>query len=134
MTTAPMPTVTDSTAVYWQQAAVGRFVLPKCRECKRFHHHPRPWCPYCWAADLDWQEPSGKATIVTYTVVRQAPSPAFTAPYVLAIVELEEGPRMMANVIECNVDEVRVGMAVEVVFESRGNLALPQFRRVTSTA
>jgi uncharacterized OB-fold protein len=66
--------------------------------------------------------------VLTYTVVHQPPSPAFAAPYVLAVIELLEGPRMMANVVGCSPDDVRVGAPVEVTFEPRGEVAIPQFR------
>jgi uncharacterized OB-fold protein len=66
--------------------------------------------------------------VLTYTVVHQPPSPAFAAPYVLAVVELAEGPRMMANVIDCSPEDVGVGASVEVTFEPRGEVAIPQFR------
>lgn len=134
MTAAPLPTLTESAAPYWQAATEGRFVLPRCRACQRFHHHPRAWCPYCWSTDLEWDEPSGGGTVLTYTVVHQPPSPAFTAPYVLAIIELAEGPRMMANVIGCSPEDVRVGTPVTVTFERRGELAIPQFRPTEVTS
>lgn len=77
---------------------------------------------------LEWAEPSGRGIVLTYTTVHQPPSPAFTAPYVLAVIELAEGPRMMANVVDCAPDTVRVGTPVQVTFEPRGDVAIPQFR------
>lgn len=134
MTAPPVPTLTASTARYWQEAAAGRFVLPRCRACGRFHHHPRRWCPYCWATDLVWEQPCGRGRVLTYTVVHQPPSPAFAVPYVLAIIELSEGPRMMANVIGCSPQDVEVGTTVEVTFEPRGQLAIPQFRPIGASS
>ncbi|MFV1971307.1 MAG: Zn-ribbon domain-containing OB-fold protein [Acidimicrobiia bacterium] len=124
----PIPGIVPATAPYWEAAQENRFVLPRCRECGRFHHHPRSWCPHCWSTDLDWEEASGRATVVTFSVVHQPPSPAFDVPYVLAVVELEEGPTMMTNIVDVAADEVRIGMEVVVTFEPRGDLALPQFR------
>jgi hypothetical protein len=69
---------------------------------------------------------------LTFTIVHQPPSPAFAVPYVLAVVELEEGPRMMCNIVDVDPRLVRCEMAVEVTFEPRGDVALPQFRPVTS--
>ena len=124
----PLPGLTPATRRYWESAAEGVFLLPRCRSCDRFHHHPRRWCPYCWSTELEWARPSGRGTVVTYSVVHQAPSPGFTVPYVLAVVRLEEGPQLMCNVLETDSDNMRCDMPVEVTFETRGAIALPQFR------
>ncbi len=124
----PLPGINEVTAPYWEAAAAGRFVLPRCLACGRFHHHPRRWCPYCWSTDLEWAEPSGRGRVVTFSVVHQAPSEAFEVPYVLAVVALEEGPTMMANVVDVDPADVVCEMPVEVTFEQRGEMALPQFR------
>ena len=123
----PVPETTPVTAPYWEAAAEGRFLLPRCRACDRFHHHPRPWCPYCWSTELDWHEASGHATVVTFSVVHQPPTPAFEVPYVLAVVELVEGPTMMTNIVDISPDQVRIGMKVAVGFDRRGDLAVPVF-------
>ena len=78
--------------------------------------------------DLDWEEVSGEGVVVTYSVVQQAPSPNFATPYVLAVVDLAEGPRMMANILGCPPGEVSVGLRVQVSFERRGDIVLPQFQ------
>lgn len=124
----PVPALTAATAPYWEAAAAGRFLLPWCRDCERFHHHPRPWCPHCWSTNLAWREPSGRGRVVTYTVVHQPPSPEFDVPYVLAVVRLDEGPRLMTNIVDVDPAEVRVDLPVVVTFERRGACALPQFR------
>lgn len=128
MTPLPEPKVEASTAPYWEAAAEGRLLLPRCRACGRVHHHPRGLCPYCWSTDLDWVEAAGTGQVVTYSIVHQPPSPAFAVPYVLAVVELAEGPRMMTNIVEVAPADVTVGMAVEVTFERRITITLPQFR------
>ncbi len=124
----PLPEVDDATLPYWSAAHEGRFVLPRCNACDRFHHHPRRWCPYCWSTDLRWEEASGLGVVVTFSVVHQAPSAGFETPYVLAVVRLEEGPQMMTNIVDCDPTEVVCEMAVEVTFEARGDISLPQFR------
>ncbi len=129
----PVPTPTPATRRYWESAAEGVFLLPRCRDCDRFHHHPRRWYPYCWSTELDWDSPSGRGTVVTYSVVHQAPSPGFTVPYVLAVVRLDEGPQMMCNLVEVDPDEVRCELPVEITFEPRDELAVPQFRPNRST-
>jgi uncharacterized OB-fold protein len=124
----PVPTPNAVTEPYWSAAAEGVFLLPKCRSCGRFHHHPRPWCPYCWSRDLGWESPSGKGTVVTFSVVHQPPSPGFDVPYVLAVVRLDEGPQLMCNLVEIDPDDVRCDLPVTVTFEARGDGAVPQFR------
>lgn len=133
MTGLPEPTIEATTATYWQAAAEQRLLLPRCRACARVHHHPRGLCPYCWSSDLDWVEAAGTGEVVTFSVVHQPPSPAFSVPYVLAVVELREGPRMMTNIIDVDPAHVTVGMAVEVTFEQRSTTTLPQFRPASGT-
>lgn len=131
--TLPEPRIEATTAPYWQAAAEERLLLPRCRSCGRVHHHPRGLCPYCWSADLDWVEAAGTGEVVTFSVVHQPPSPAFAVPYVLAVVELTEGPRMMTNIIDVDPARVTVGMAVTVTFEQRTQTTLPQFRPASRT-
>lgn len=128
MSAGPVPTPTAVTAPYWEAAREGRLVLPRCGVCSRVHHPPRAWCPHCWATELDWVEVSGAGVVVTFSVVHQPPSPTFEVPYVLAVVELAEGPQMMADVVGCRPQDVYVGLPVRVTFEPRGDVVLPQFR------
>lgn len=128
MTSAPRPTLNDVTGPYWKAAAEERLLLPTCRECHRPHFPPRAWCPHCWATDPGWEEASGTGTVVTFSVVQQPPSPGFVVPYVLAVVELDEGPRLMTNVVGCPPSEVRVGLRVRATFERRGDGAVVLFR------
>jgi uncharacterized OB-fold protein len=115
----PLPQPTRISAPFWRAAAEGRLLLQFCRPCRSFIYYPRPFCPSCWREDLEWREASGRGRVYTYTVVRRAATPAFAdkVPYVLAIVELEEGPRMVTNIVGCRPEEVRVGMPVRAVFE-----------------
>jgi uncharacterized OB-fold protein len=124
----PVPTVNPVTEPYWAAAERGVFLLPRCRTCGRFHHHPRPWCPYCWSTELDWESPCGRGIVLTYSVVHQPPSPGFQVPYVLAVVRLDEGPQLMANILQVDPAGMRCDLRVEVTFERRGERALPQFR------
>ena len=85
------------------------------------------------SSDLEWHEASGKGTVYSFSVNHRAPHPGFAdeIPFVLAIVELEEGPRMMTNIVECNPDSVKIGMAVEVTFEDvTEEVTLPKFKLV----
>jgi uncharacterized protein len=127
----PLPRIRDTTRPYWEGAREGRLLLQRCRSCRHAIHYPRAWCPACWATDLEWFEASGRGRVITFTVVHQAPFAAYTAdvPYVLAVVGLDEGPQMMANVVGVRPGEVRVDLPVEVTFEERANgVRVPQFR------
>lgn len=130
----PLPKMTPGAAHYWQSATREQFVLPHCKACDKAFFYPRVWCPQCLGQDLDWINASGRGVIYSFSVVHQAPFPAYRGdvPYVLAVIELAEGPRMMANVLHCDPDTVRVGMPVEVTFEDRGEMKIPQFQPVRS--
>ncbi len=128
----PSPTVNADSAPYWNAAREGKLLIRKCRECSEIHFMPRYLCPKCWSADLDWIEASGKGVVHSFSVVRRAPMAAFAerVPYVVALIDLEEGPRMMANIIGDNALETRIGDAVHLCFEDRGEGAkIPQFTK-----
>jgi uncharacterized protein len=126
----PVPCVSELTAPYWQGAAAHELRVQRCGQCERRFLYAHAWCPHCWAPDPEWVKVTGLATVVAATVVHQAPYEAFAAdvPYAVVIVRLDEGPRMMANVVGCAPERVRIGMRVEVVFEARAEVTIPQFR------
>jgi hypothetical protein len=129
----PQPISNGDSKPYWQAAAEDRLVIRKCNSCGNVHFMPRYLCPSCWSEDLEWIEACGKGTVYSFTVIRRASDPAFSSlvPYVVALIDLEEGPRMMANVIGPNAIEVSIGDTVEVLFEDRGaETKVPQFTRV----
>jgi uncharacterized OB-fold protein len=128
----PKPIANADSQRYWQAAAEGRLVIRKCHECSALHFMPRYVCPHCWSEDLEWVEASGKGTVHSFTIIRRASDPAFAplVPYVVALVDLEEGPRMMANVLGDDALSVQIGDPVQVGFEDRGDgAAVPQFKR-----
>lgn len=126
----PQPRITQCAAPYWDYAKQDKLVLPYCGSCQQAFYYPRLWCPSCFNQDLSWQAMSGRGTVYSYSVIYQSPLPSYQAdlPYVLAIIELDEGPRMMANVLNCDIKGVHVDMAVEVIFEQRGEMKIPQFQ------
>ncbi|MGD9796533.1 MAG: Zn-ribbon domain-containing OB-fold protein [Acidimicrobiia bacterium] len=129
---AARPIPSDKTRFYWDGAREGRLLVLRCAACGRWQHPPDVGCPGCLGDDLVPTEMSGRGAIYSYSVVRQAFDPAFVSqlPFVVALVELEEAPsvRMLTNIVDADPADVRVGMAVEVVFEDHGDWALPQFR------
>lgn len=128
----PAPEITDVNRPYFEAARDERLVFQRCGGCAAAVLPPSHWCPYCWSPQLRWEDSTGQGRVVTYTVVHQAPSPAFAAgvPYVLAIVSLAEGLQLMANIVDADPQAVAVDSAVRVVFERRGEWAVPQFTLV----
>jgi len=127
----PVPKPTNDSREFWSNAAEERLLLRACRSCGKAMFYPRPLCPACGSDALEWREASGRGVVHACTIVYRAPDQAFRAraPYVLALIDLEEGPRVMANVTDCRPDAVHIGMAVTVWFEPRGaDIAIPQFR------
>jgi len=105
---------------YWDAVKNHKLVLQHCRKCDKYHHPPRPMCPVCRSQDtLEWKESGGKGIIysfVLFTTDKMA-YPAYKLPYAVVLVEMEEGPRIVANVHEIEPNELRIGMPVEVMFE-----------------
>lgn len=108
----PLPALDPVSSVYWRAAAEGRLLIQHCPACGQRQHYPRAVCTRCGGTP-EWEEASGRGTVHTFTVIRQNGAPGFRddGPYVVAMIELEEGPRLMGNVSH-PVDEVYVGMAV----------------------
>jgi len=123
----PYPVPDAETAPFWGAVAAGRLELQRCRSCHRHVFYPRSLCPHCGGADLEWVRVAGRGTVYSFTVVHRAPA-EFQAevPYVVALVELEEGVRMLTRLRHVEAAEVRVGMQVEVSVE--GEPRLPYFR------
>jgi uncharacterized OB-fold protein len=129
---APTPEVTLETQPYWDATRDGRLVLPQCDACGSVIWYPRRFCPSCGGRSVSWIAASGQGTIYTFTIVRKGDGEYRGAgPYVLAYVELDEGPRMMTNIVECDPDTLAIGDRVEVVFHPTAEgTALPRFRPV----
>lgn len=112
----PGPVTTALTEHYWQAAAAGRLLVQRCGRCGQHQHYPAAMCRLCWSEDLSWIEAKGTGTVWTFTVVGMPGHPAWRdeTPYVLALVELDEGPRLMTNVVDCPADSVHVGQRVQL--------------------
>ena len=118
---APQPS--PETKPFWDAAAVGRLVIKRCAACGEHHHYPRSICPFCGSDRTEWRDASGRGTIYTYSVMRRAP-----VPYAIAYVTLEEGVSMMTNIVDCDLDAIRVGQKVRVVFKpTEGGPPVPMF-------
>jgi uncharacterized OB-fold protein len=126
----PVPSPTDANRPFWAGCADGVLRLRRCAACGRHHAPTRAACA-CGSVDLSWVDVSGRGTVFSYTIMHRAPDPAFRAevPYVIAIVEFEEGGRLMSNLTGCAPDAVHVGMPVKAVFETVGEgVGVPKFQ------
>jgi uncharacterized OB-fold protein len=130
---APAPMVLPEVKIFWDATVQGRLLLPRCDACQTVIWYPRPFCVECASTRVSWFEASGRGQIYSYTINRRggANHPDFrgAGEYVLAYVELEEGPRVLTNIVECDPELVAIGQAVEVVFHDTGEgSALVRFR------
>ena len=126
----PAPVVTPTTQAFWKATAEGRFILQKCDSCSSIQWFPRNYCAECSANTFTTFDCSGKGVVYSYTIIRKVANAYKEAtPFVVAYVELEEGPRIMTNIVECKPEDVAVGMAVDMVFHDTGEgTALYRFR------
>jgi uncharacterized OB-fold protein len=134
-TKLPAPVSNADSQPYWAAARERRLVIRKCLACSQLHFMPRYLCPNCWSDQLEWVDAKGTGSVHSYTVMRRASDPAFAhlVPYAVALIDLDEGPRMMANIVGANALDVKIGDRVQVTFEDRGDGAmLPQFTRAAA--
>lgn len=133
----PLPTITSEARPFWEGAAKQQLLMQRCLDCSAYIWTPRPSCFECGSENIQWQKLSGRGEVYSFTVIRQvvgrAASQAFEKdiPYVIAWIDLDEGPRMISNVIGCPVEAVKIGMKVSVVFEQQSpDIWLPKFKPV----
>jgi uncharacterized OB-fold protein len=126
-----VPVPTPETAVFWDKARLGELWLPVCVQTGRMFLPPRPFSPFVPGGPVSWARASGRARLTSYVVVHR-PDPGFEdeGPYIVAIAELEEGPRMVTNLERARPepDALPLGAPLELTFERRGGMAIPQFR------
>jgi uncharacterized OB-fold protein len=133
--TKPVPTPTKEDRPFWEAAKRHEFVLPRCRQCGHVWFPPYLNCQRCLSLDREWMAAGGQGSIDGFTVLDKAYIAAFAddVPYNVALVLLDEGPRMYSNIVEIANDDIVVGMRVEVVFDDvTDEISLPKFRPVTS--
>jgi len=119
----PTPEITGHAAPFWAAAREGRLVIQHCPACGQYQHYPRPWCTNCLHEEPEFVDARGEGTIYTFTVIRRSALPAFAArvPYVLAFVDLDEGVRLVTNIVDCDPEAVRIGQRVRARFEAIGD-------------
>ncbi len=130
-TKKPTPTPTPETEYYWAGCRDGELRIQRCNACSQYYFYPRPSCAHCASSDVSWVRASGRATLHTYLISHRA-APGFedNVPYAIAVVQLEEGPRMMSNIvgIDNTPENLILDMDLEVTFENRGAQSVPVFR------
>ena len=130
MLPAPAPVINSTTAEFWKATTEGRFILQRCDACNIVLWFPRRNCPKCWTEDVSTFDAEQTGTVYSFTVVRKGKG-AFqdAGPFVVAYVELADGPRIMTNIVDCDIDALHIGMPVEMVFHDTGEgSALYRFR------
>jgi uncharacterized protein len=126
-----LPGIDPSTRPFWDAAAEHRLLISECHDCRQRFFYPRPFCPTCWSGAVGWLEASGRARLYTWSVVYVNDLPPFQrrVPYVAAVAELEEGPRMETNIVDCEFEALYVGMPLEVQFRVEPDVpTIPVFR------
>jgi uncharacterized OB-fold protein len=128
----PIPQITDDNGAFWTGGRDGELLITRCTACGYWVHPPSPRCPQCLSDAVEPQPVSGRATVYSFTINRQAWAPDLEVPFVIAIVELDEQPglRLMTNIVHCAPEDVEIGMPVEVAFVERGEAFVPVFHKV----
>ena len=132
-TAKPLPQADPVTAPFWASVRAHAMQIQRCRACGQHIFYPRGLCPHCFASDLEWVRVSGQGTLYAFTIVHRHPNPAFQAgvPYVVALVELAEGVRLLGNLTGIAPDPavVKVGLLVEIAYDDvTTDISLPVFR------
>ena len=120
----PAPEPSPETRPFWEAAAAGRLLIGKCKACGKPHYYPRAICPLCGGDATEWVAAAGRGTVYSYSVMRRLP-----VPYALAYVTLDEGVTMMTNIVDCDLDTIRIGQRVRLVFKPTegGGPPVPMF-------
>jgi hypothetical protein len=133
--TVPVPT--PETAPFWAGTLAGELRIQQCNGCGKYYFYPRPFCRYCQSRDVAWRTVSGLGRLVSYVInYRPLPPADRSEPQVIALVELDEGPRMMTNIVGASrePEDLPLDVRVQVEFERRGDQALPVFRPIEEAA
>ena len=126
----PRPAIDFDTAPFWEACAHGRFTFQRCATCAAPRWPPGPMCPACQSEEATWVEASGEGQLYSWTVVVHPVGEALRdqVPYIVALIDLPEGLRVLANVIDCAPARLTAGMRLKLVFEDQEGLAIPNFR------
>lgn len=127
----PLPVASLDSQPFWEGCKKHELLIPRCQRCGTYNFFPRFFCTKCLSTEIEWLKSKGVGRIYTFTIIDRAGIPAFAeeVPYVLALVQLEEGVRMMSNIVQCRPEEAAIGMKVQVVFDDvTEEITLPKFK------
>jgi hypothetical protein len=127
----PLPEITPEMAPFWEAARRHELVVQRCKGCGAYRFPARELCSRCLSRDSAWERVSGRGTLFSFAVMHQASHPGFAAevPYAVVTVELDEGARLLSNVVGCAPNDLRIGMPLEVVFEDvTPEVTVPKFQ------
>ncbi|MDQ0269674.1 Zn-ribbon domain-containing OB-fold protein [Cytobacillus purgationiresistens] len=129
----PQPVPDGDSYRFWEGCKEEKLLIQKCNGCSKHIFYPRIICPHCSSEQIEWVESSGKGKVYSFTIARRGGGPAFKddAPYAVALIELEEGVRMMSNIINVDVNNIQCDQQVEVVFVNEGEFTLPKFQPIS---
>lgn len=126
----PLPRINRDSEAYWRSAKEHNLKLQRCTDCRRMRFYPSHACHFCGSLAFEWALISGKGELYTYTIVRRGPGSPFEEllPVVVAMVTLEEGPTLMANIVDCPEEEIAIGMPLQIAYEDvTEDITLPVF-------
>ena len=127
----PLPPISPDTKEFWEGLRRHQLLIQRCQDCGTYRHYPRPMCHNCNSMNGQWVKVRGRGKVYSWIVSHYTVHPAFPTPYLVAIVELEEGVRMITNLVDTSPDEVYIGMPVEVFFEDvTEEITLPLFKPI----
>jgi uncharacterized OB-fold protein len=130
-TQRPVPVPTALSEPYWQACRQEKLTYQCCNDCNAIMFPPEPACPSCMSTNLGWRTSKGTGTVYSYSVLHREPSANFPLPSVFAIVDVDEGYSMFSSIVECDPDDAKIDMRVEVVFDQiTPEINLPLFRRL----
>jgi hypothetical protein len=130
----PLPIPNEDTKPFWEGCKQHRLLLQQCLDCHKYRFPPCLTCPYCLSVNSRWVESSGKGSIYSFTVIHQVYGPGWAdaVPYIVALIDLQEGVRMVSNIVDCQPTQVTIGANVEVTFaDVTPDFSLPQFKIVS---
>lgn len=128
LNTRPLPVPSPLTEPFWAAAERRELLHPRCDVCGRAFFPPHLACPHCRAAQWSWVRSAGRGEVYSFSVVHRAPQPGFATPYVIAVVDLDEGFELMTNLVDVEPDRVRIGQRVRVTWHEEQDAVLPMFR------
>jgi uncharacterized OB-fold protein len=129
----PAPLLTEDNLAYWEAARNREFRIQGCADCGKLRHPPRPMCPHCGSLRTDMVPVSGRGTVYSYAILHHPQAPVFDYPVQAVLVDLDEGVRVLSNIVGVAPDEIRIGMPVQVEFaDTRDGWAVPVFRPVSA--